>query len=306
MLDAGQPWTARPSVARREADTPEEARTVSRGVGHCVTLTDADPGVASPVRPRSIHASALAQREAQRRQAERVAIDTAIQRLQGLGNTDDDKSPDILVRRVQQTACKNRPAQRYFDRQVVEQAERPEAPYDLQYTINHPQVAHEAEVDGVYLLVAGGPVADWDDASVFQAWKGPYKVEHGFRLTNQLFLCGPVFVKKPQRIVRLLCLLMVGCLVAGWIERQVRRALAERHEPIHGLMPEGRDNLKPTVPRILQAFAHYSLVLIKCADGSLVRRQCAQPNAVQQHILTILDLPSPAEWFGKRVLAQDL
>jgi transposase len=306
LLDAGQPWTALPYVARREADKPEEARTVYRGVGHCVTLTDADTGVAYPVRHLYIHSSALAQREAQRRQAEMVAIETEIQRIQGLVNKYDYKSPEIIVRRVQQKAFKNRPAQRYFDIQVVEQAERPEAPYDLQYTINHPQVAHEAEVDGVYLLVAGGPVADWDDASVFQEWKGQYKVEHCFRLTNQLFLCGPVFLKKPQRIVSLIFLIMVGCLVAGLIERQVRRALAERHEPIHGLMPEGRDNLKPTVPRILQAFAHYSLVLIKCADGSLVRRQFAQPNAVQQQILNILDLPSPAELFGKRVLAQDI
>jgi hypothetical protein len=182
----------------------------------------------------------------------------------------------------------------YFDIQVVEQAERPEAPDDLQYTINHPQVAHEAEVDGVSLLVAGGPVADWDDASVFPEWKGQYKVEHCFRLTKQLFLCGPVFLKKPQRIVSLLFL----------IERQVRRALAERHEPLHGLMPEGRDTLKPTVPRILQAFAHYSLVLIQYADGSLVRRQLARPSAAQQQILNLLDLPSPAELFGKRVLAQ--
>jgi transposase len=116
---------------------------------------------------------------------------------------------------VQQKAFKKRSAQRYFALQVVEQAERPEAPYALQYTIDHQQVAHDAEVDGVYLLVAGGPAADWDDASVLQEWKGQYKVEHCFRLTNQLFLCGPVFLKKPQRIVSLIFLIMVGCLIAG-------------------------------------------------------------------------------------------
>ena len=65
------------------------------------------------------------------------------------------------------------------------------------------------------LLVAGGPAADWDDASVLQEWKGQYKVEPCCRLTNQLFLCGPVFLKKPQRMVRLLFLIMVGCLIAG-------------------------------------------------------------------------------------------
>src|SRR5712692_9986300 len=124
-------------------------------------------------------------------------------------------------------------------------------------------------------------------------------VEHCFRLTNQLFLCGPVFLKNSQRIVSLILLIMVGCLVAGLIERQIRRALAERHEPIHGLMPEGRDTLKPTVARILRAFADYSLVLIKWADGHLLQRQFARPNPVQQQILNVLEMPHPEALFGE-------
>ncbi len=124
-------------------------------------------------------------------------------------------------------------------------------------------------------------------------------MEHCFRLTNQLFLCGPVFLKNSQRIVSLILLIMVGCLVAGLIERQIRRALAERHEPIHGLMPEGRDTLKPTVARILRAFADYSLVLIKWADGHLLQRQFARPNPVQQQILNVLEMPHPEALFGE-------
>lgn len=123
-------------------------------------------------------------------------------------------------------------------------------------------------------------------------------MEHCFRLTNQLFLCGPVFLKHVQRIVSLILLIMIGCLVAGLIERQIRRALAARHEPIHGLMPEGRDTLQPTVARILRAFADYSLVLLKRADGRLVRRQFARLNAVQQQILDVLEIPCPEALFG--------
>jgi hypothetical protein len=91
---------------------------------------------------------------------------------------------------------------------------------------------------------------------------------------------------------------MVGCLVAGLIERQIRRVLAERHEPIRGLMPEGRDPLKPTVPRLLRAFADYSLVLIKGRDGRLLGREFAQLNSVQQQILDCLGLPTPELLFG--------
>jgi hypothetical protein len=56
----------------------------------------------------------------------------------------------------------------------------------------------------VYLLVAGGPAAQWDDARLLQEWKGQYKVEHCFRLTQELFLCSPVFLKTAQRIASLI------------------------------------------------------------------------------------------------------
>jgi hypothetical protein len=78
--------------------------------------------VAYPVRHLSTHASALAQREAQRRQAEMVAVETAGQRIQGLVNKYDYKSPEIIVRRVQQKAFKNRPAQRYFEASITASA----------------------------------------------------------------------------------------------------------------------------------------------------------------------------------------
>jgi len=299
LLDEGQSWTALPYIAGRETDKDKDDRTVYRGVGHTVALTDADTGVAYPVRHLYVSSSALAQHEAQRRQAEMSAIEAEIQRIQGLVNKYDYKSPEIIVRRVQEKAFKKRAARHYFDIQVVEHAERPAAPYALQYTIDHECVESDAALDGVYLLVAGGPAAHWDDASLLQEWKGQYKVEHCFRLTNQLFLCGPVFLKNSQRIVSLILLIMVGCLVAGLIERQIRRALAERHEPIHGLMPEGRDTLKPTVARILRAFADYSLVLIKWADGRLLQRQFARPNPVQQQILNVLEMPHPEALLGE-------
>lgn len=302
LLATGQTWKPLPYVAQRDAGKAEDERTVYQGLGHTVTLTDPETGIAYPVRQVYIHSSTLAQRDAKRRQAEMAVIEAEIRRIQGLVNKYDYKTPEIIGRRVQQKAFKKRPAQRYFTLQVVEDADRPEAPLELLYTVDHEQAARDGEWDGVYLLVAGGPAAELDDADVLGEWKGQYKVEHGFRLTDQFFL-GAVFLKKPQRIVSLIWLIMVGCLVAGLIERQVRRALAQRQEPIHGLMPEGRDHLKPTVPRLLKAFADYSIVQVKRADGRLIRQQLAQLNDVQQQILEVMGLPSPAELFGQPTLA---
>jgi hypothetical protein len=280
LLAAGQEWTELPYVARRDAGKKPES-------GH-----------EYPVRHLYIRSNALAQHAVKRRQAETAAIETEIQRIQGLVNKYDYKTPEIVAQRVQKKAFKKRQARRYFEIQVLVHEDRPEAPLELLYTVDREQASQDAELDGVYLLVAGGPAARLDDASLLQEWKGQYKVEHCFRLTNQLFLVGPVFLKTPRRIASLILLIMIGCLVAGLIERQVRRVLAERQEPIRGLMPEGRDNLRPTIPRILKAFAHYSIVHIRRSDGVLVGRQFAKLNAVQEQILDVLGFPCPAEVFG--------
>jgi hypothetical protein len=113
-----------------------------------------------------------------------AAIETELQRIQGLVNKYDYKMPEIVAQRVQKEAFGKRPAQRHFAIQVIEHTDRPEAPLELLYTVDHEQAAQDAEL-------AGGPATNLDDAGLLQEWKGQYKVEHCFRLTNQVFLVSP-------------------------------------------------------------------------------------------------------------------
>jgi transposase len=219
-------------------------------------------------------------------------------RIQGLVNTYDDKTPEIITRRVQSKAFKKRPAQTYVTIEVVPHADRPAAPLELRSSVDDTQVQRDAERDGVYLLVAGGKAATLSDAEMVAEWKGQYKAEHGFRLVNQLLLVTSLFLKTPQRIAALVFLIMVGALVAGLIERQVRRALAELQQPLSGLMPEGRDTLHPTIARRFKAFADYSLVQVTNACGRVVESRFARLNPVQAHILKLLGLAPPAALFA--------
>lgn len=113
------------------------------------------------------------------------------------------------------------------------------------------------------------------------------------------FMLGPVFLKTPKRIASLVFLIMAAAMVACLIERQVRRVVAQRQEPIRGLMPEGRDNLRPTVERILKVFATYSVVMAKGPDGELLGVEFAILNPVQRQILKALSLPEPAQVFAR-------
>jgi len=300
LLAVGQTWQAFPYVAQREAAKPPPERTVYRGLGHTVEVTDPEDCTRHwSVRHLYVHSSALASRETARRHNEMQAIATELQRLQGLVNKYDDKTPEIIARRVQSKAFKKRQAQKYFTIEVVHHADRPLAPLELRYGVDHAQVQRDAELDGVYLLVAGGKAATLSDAEMVAEWKGQYKVEHCFRLVNQRFLVAPVFLKTPRRIAALVLLIMVGALVAGLMERQVRRALAQHQQPITGLMPEGRDTLHPTIARLFKAFADYSLVQVKDVRGRVVETRFARLNPVQAQILKVIGFPQPAELFAQ-------
>ena len=173
VLEAGHPWQALPYVAKREAAKLPALRTGYRGLGHTVTVTDPqDPSQHWSVRHLYVHSSTLASREAARRHNDMQAIEAELQRLQGLVNKYDYKTPEIITRRVQSKAFKKRPAQKYFTIEVVQHADRPTAPLALHYRVDDAQVQRDAALDGVYLLVAGGKAATLSDAESVAEWKG--------------------------------------------------------------------------------------------------------------------------------------
>jgi len=298
LLAAGQKWEEFPYVAQREAAKEPQQRTVYRGMGHTVQVTDPeDPARTWSVRHLYVYSSAKAAREASRRQNEIQAIEAELKRIKGLVNKYDYKTPEMVAQRVHSEAFKKRHAQRYFAIEVVNHPDRPQAPLELHYSVDLKQAQQDAELDGVYLLVAGGKAATLSDADILAEWKGQHKVERCFREVSHVFLVAPMFVKTPLRIAALVFLIMVGALVAGLIERQVRRVLAELQQPIFGLMPEGRDTLRPTVERLFKAFAFLGLVQVRDEQGRVVESRFARLNPVQEQILKVLGLPQPAEIF---------
>lgn len=93
----------------------------------------------------------MASWEAARRHNEMQAIEAELQRLQGLVNTYDDKTPTIITRRVQSKAFKKRQAHKYCTIEVVHHADRPTAPLALRYSLDQAQLQQDTALDGVSL-----------------------------------------------------------------------------------------------------------------------------------------------------------
>jgi len=99
-----------------------------------------------------------------------------------------------------------------------------------------------------------------------------------------------MWLHKPQRLASLTLLIMIAVLIAGLIEHEVRRWIAQTGCLVKGLMPEGRDNPYPTARKLLRVFADYTLVSVHCgAEPAVLHYPKLRP--VQQQIWDILKLP---------------
>jgi transposase len=91
------------------------------------------------------------------------------------------------------------------------------------------------------------------DAEIVQAYRDQTAtVEHGFRWIKNPAAISPVWLEKPQRIAALAMLTVVGLLIYGLIQRQVRQYLAQHEASIPG--NKGPTDV-PTATVIFESFA---------------------------------------------------
>ena len=101
-------------------------------------------------------------------------------------------------------------------------------------------------LEGVYVLKTNLPARTHPLAEVLRTYKGQSRVERRFHHLKGPLAVAPMFLKNPERIAGLLCVLVWALMVLALMERQVRREL--KGEPLYGLYPEGRPSPSPTGP----------------------------------------------------------
>lgn len=141
-------------------------------------------------------------------------------------------------------------------------------------------------LEGVYVLKTNLPGRTHPVAEVLRAYKSQSRVERRFHHLKGPLAVAPMFLKNPDRIAGLLCVLVWALMVLALMERQVRRELEE--EPLYGLYPEGRPNPSPTGPSLIEGLSGLCIVIVH--DGDEVVRRLAQLDPVQRRIIQLLGI----------------
>jgi transposase len=148
----------------------------------------------------------------------------------------------------------------------------------LRYEINAAKLAQTEQRDGRYPILTN--CGDLSASEVLMHLKEQDQAEKRFWVLKGPLQIHPLWLHKDERLVSLVLVLMIALLIYCLLEYLVR---------------QGQRQL--TGRALLDAFASYTAVLLRFADGSQLWT-FPELTALQADLLTVLDLPSPQVTLG--------
>jgi transposase len=217
----------------------------------------------------------------ERHTAKIVAEFEAVQRNLGRYSL---KTTEVIIRRLE--AAKGKYAEgALLDYRLVQ---GPDGRFLLTWKFDAVAMKRWQHLEGVYVLKTNLPERTHPLNEVMRCYKGQSQVERRFHHLKGPLAVAPMFLKNPERIAGLLCILVWALMVLALMERQVRREL--KGEPLYGLYPEGRPSPAPTGPSMVQALSGLSIVIVH--QGGMVTRRLAQPDPAQRRVIQLLGINS--------------
>ena len=310
----GQQQTSLPllleKAGKRRSDTPR--RWYGRSVTRQVEVEDSKGQVTwAPMRFVAVYSTQLAQRHAeahtnqQHKEAKSLATHVAQVQLRPFACQADAEGA-IAVYEGRAPGQRGRPATRWRYHQVG---------YEVQSHLQRqkrtqrgrPRKGEEPQEETIYQLkvttqALAAPVATFgwlvlattideslcSDAEIVRAYRDQTTtVESGFRWIKNPAAIHPVWLEKRERIAALAMLTVVGLLVYGLIQRQVRQYLQEHEETIPGNKGE-TDN--PTATVVFESLT--TLTRLELTVDGVTVYQFHGWQAHHERVFQALGLPS--------------
>lgn len=163
--------------------------------------------------------------------------------------------------------------------------------FQLTWTLRQEQIDYDARCDGLFPLITNTALSPQAILDIYKS-KQPL-VERQHHLLKAVQAGVPVFLKNSSRIEALFFLHFVALLVKALLERQVRRAMADRGIKRLPLYPEDRECRAPSAERILETFRSLQRHLL-CKDAEIVQRFDPELTPLHRKLLGLAGVSAAA------------
>lgn len=169
---------------------------------------------------------------------------------------------------------------------------------EVRYTVSKVDLDSQALAARIARLgwrayVTNAPAQEWSLNEVVLAYRGEWRIEHGFHLLKGSPLSlAPVYLTKTEHIRGLLCLLSLAVRALTLIRYTVSQALHQAGETLKGISPvyPHVKTKSPSAAMILGAFTSITLTVVQQAAQSFVHISPLTP--LQRRLLALLHLPA--------------
>jgi transposase len=196
------------------------------------------------------------------------------------------KTHETIMRRLEAAKAKYDEGE-LFEYELTQDRQKQ---FHLQWEMNAKALEEWKLLEGVYVLKTSLSTRNAPLAKALAKYKEQSQVERRIHHLKGPLAVAPMFLKNPERIAGLLCILVWALMVLALMERQVRRGL--KGKPLFGLYPENRPSPEPTGPALLECFRTLCVVIVK-HRGTTARR-LAEPTDAQRTLLRLLGIPPDA------------
>jgi transposase len=230
-----------------------------------------------------VWSEAKAREEAATRERHMAKIREQLEAVQKNLNRYSLTTEEVIRRRLETAKAKYQEGE-LFNYQLTA---RRGGKFDLEWKLNSKALQERKLLEGVYVLKTNLSASSCPLAKTLAKYKEQNAVERRIHHLKGPLAVAPMFLKNPERMAGLLCILIWALMVMALMERQVRRSL--KGKPLYGLYPENRPSPAPTGPALLDCFATLCVVIVK-HQGETIRR-LADPTPTQRKLMGLLGIP---------------
>ena len=161
--------------------------------------------------------------------------------------------------------------------------------YQLSWEINQMEVIRQARTDGVFPLLTN--IKEKSAREILETYKYQSFLENRHSQLKTELEVAPVYLKRPDRVLALLDIVILALTIATLMERELRNGMKQKNVTSIPIYPEERECKHPTAHSIIRAFQSTEKYEVTDPDENAIEYFPPSLTSLQKQILNLMKVP---------------